>query len=867
MKSLEIRKKFFDFFIKHNHEKIESSSLIPAQDPTLLFTNAGMNQFKDLFLGNEKRNYKRATTVQKCVRAGGKHNDLDNVGFTKRHLTFFEMMGNFSFGDYFKKEAISYAWEFLTKDMHLDPKNMFVSVYQEDDESFKIWEDMGVPTERIYRFGKKDNFWQMGDTGPCGPCTEIFLDLRPEDKRHTLPTQEDFDSGIILEIWNNVFMQFDRQQDGTLVPLKQTGVDTGMGLERLTCVMQNVDSVYQTDIFIPLIHETEKLTGVDYSKSSSSIKAAFHVLADHIRSSSLIIADGGSPSNEGRGYVLRKIIRRAALFTQKLTAKNIFPDLAKKFISQMSPIYPELAINQTMIVNLLTSEIDQFANNLIRGQQILETYFKEADAKKIITGQQAFKLYDTYGFPLEVTILASEERGYTVDAQGFETFMEEQRLLSGKKMKSAQQELILPETIKTDFVGYTTTHISSEVIFILVDNQPVQTVKSGQDCWVITKVCPFFVATGGQVDDTGTVTIKGHSAPVDALQKLSNKTTIAFCITAPIDFSLGETIDQKVQTNLRTMTMNNHTATHMLQAALIELFGKQIKQSGSVVNPDYLRFDFTYHQNLTTAEIKQVEDRVNEKIRENIEVQVFETTYKKALEHGAIAIFGEKYNPENVRVVDIPHYSTELCGGTHVAATGAIGLFKITEMGALSAGNRRITAVTGIRALELMQENFNALKTLSQKFAVKPEEVLTALEKQDELLKITQLTVKSLKKQALQAELVLWAKNIKSINGVPFLFVKTADYNLDELRDAATQLQSKNPGFYIFIAEESEHKSSFYAALSADYSSKIDLKSFGLWLNETSGLKGGGKPGTLQGGGQAVAKDLETNIKDWISGN
>ncbi len=865
MNSLEIRKKFFDFFMKKNHEKIESSSLIPAQDPTLLFTNAGMNQFKDLFLGNETRSYKRATTIQKCVRAGGKHNDLDNVGFTKRHLTFFEMMGNFSFGDYFKKEAIAYAWEFLTKDMGLDPQNMFVSVYEEDNESFDIWEkEMGVPAQRIYRFGKKDNFWQMGDTGPCGPCTEIFLDLRPINERATLATQEDFDSGIILEIWNNVFMQFDRQDDGTLVPLKQTGVDTGMGLERLACVIQNVDSVYETDLFTYLIKETENLTGISYQKSTSEIKAAFHVLADHIRSSSLIIADGGSPSNEGRGYVLRKIIRRAALFTQKLTTQNIFPDLAKKFIEEMSTIYPELAVNQTMIVNLLTNEIDQFSNNLIRGQQILEAYFKEVSTTKIITGQHAFKLYDTYGFPLEVTILAAQERGYSVDSQGFEHYMEEQRRLSGKKMKSAQQELALPDHLKTDFVGYTTTHIQSEIVFILVDNKPTTTVKSGQKCWIITKVCPFFVATGGQVDDAGVIIIKGHTVPVKALQKLNNKNAIGIEITAPIDFEIGEIVDQKVETNLRTMTMNNHTATHMLQAALIELFGKQIKQSGSVVNADYLRFDFTYHQNLTTHEIKQIEEKVNEKIRENIALEIFETTYKNALERGVIAIFGEKYNPENVRVVDIPNFSAELCGGTHVSATGAIGIFKITEMSALSAGNRRIVALTGIRALELMQENFNTIKTLSQKFSVKPEEVGNAIDKQEELLHITELSLKSIKKQALHAQLVQWLSLITQVNGIPFLYMTTTNYILDELRDAVNYLQNKIPGFYIFINQDIIEKSSFYAALSSEYAQQIDLKVFSSWLHQNAGLKGGGKPGTLQGSGGKIPKDLEKEIQGWM---
>ena len=719
MKSLEIRKKFFDYFIKSGHQKVDSSSLIPAQDPTLLFTNAGMNQFKDCFLGGEKRSYTTAVTIQKCVRAGGKHNDLDNVGFTKRHLTFFEMMGNFSFGNYFKKEAIPFAWNFLTQDLGIDKNELYVSVYEEDDEAFEIWENIvGVPKERIYRFGKKDNFWQMGDTGPCGPCTEIFVDTRPASARTQLPTQQDFDNGSLLEVWNNVFMQYDRQEDGTLVPLKQTGVDTGMGLERITCVLQNVDNVYETDLFAATLAAIEQLTGITYKTASPDIKAAFNVLADHVRSTSLIIADGGSPSNEGRGYVLRKIIRRAALFAQKLSDKNIFPEVAHAFIQDMSSIYPELGINGKMIVNLLTNEIEQFSNNLVRGQTILQGYFKEQADNKTITGQQAFKLYDTYGFPLEVTILAAQEHGFAVDSEGFHNYMEEQRKLSGKKMKHAEKTVQLPETMTTTFVGYKRTAQESTVTGIIVNEQLQEMVDEGTECWVIIKETPFFASTGGQVDDQGWITAKAAQCAIHGLKKIDK--AIAAKIIAPADIMVGDTIAQQVDEPIRKMTMNNHTATHLLQAALIELLGKQVKQSGSVVEPEYLRFDFTYHKNLTIDEITHIENRVNEIIQADIPLDVFETTYKAALEKGAIAIFGEKYNPEQVRVVDVPGFSTELCGGTHVPSTGVIGAFKITDMGALSAGNRRVFAVTGPKAIELMQDNFNTVKVLSQEFKVKP---------------------------------------------------------------------------------------------------------------------------------------------------
>ncbi len=861
MKSSEIRKKFFDFFVKNGHEQIASSGLIPAQDPTLLFTNAGMNQFKDLFLGNEKRSYSRATTIQKCVRAGGKHNDLDNVGFTRRHLTFFEMMGNFSFNDYFKKEAIRFAWDLLTKEYKIDSKNMFVSVFKDDQESFDIWaKEIGVPENRIMRFDEKDNFWQMGDTGPCGPCTEIYIDLRPLEERSTAPSYDDFDKGRLLEIWNVVFMQYDRQISGEFKPLKHTGVDTGMGLERVTCILQNVDSVYKTDIFTPLIAEIEKLTGVNYAKSTPDTQAAFHVLCDHIRSTSLIIADGGSPSNEGRGYVLRKIIRRAALFAQKLTDKNIFPDLAKKFIAQMSPTYPELSVNQTMIVSILTTEIEQFAHNLIRGQQILQTYFKEQSKSKTITGEHAFKLYDTYGFPLEVTTLACQENGFAVDVAGFETCMEEQRKLSGKKMKSNTQTMELPDTMITKFVGYNETNSTSKIVGLVVDATLVKEVASGTDCTIITESTPFFAATGGQVDDQGTVTCDGKVTALLGLEKLNNGKAIGAHIIAPAKLKIGSSVELDVNKSARRMTMNNHTGTHLLQAALIELLGKQVKQSGSIVTPDYLRFDFTYHKNLTPEEITLVENRVNEKIMENIELRVFETTYKQALEAGVIAIFGEKYNPEKVRVVDVPGFSAELCGGTHVPDTGNIGSFKITEVSALSAGNRRIVAVTGPRSLELMQQNFNTVKAISQKFKVKPEEVLQTVEKQDLHLCEIQRQLKTAKKESMGGHVSEWLKNVDAINSVPFLFLLLENYAGDELKDVVTLLQQKQAGLFIAVSNAGD-KSSFYLALSPQHEKAIDLPALTAWLEKTAGLRGGGKNGTLQGGGPVVDKTLGAQIK------
>jgi alanyl-tRNA synthetase len=863
MKSLDIRKKFFDFFVKNNHEKVTSSSLIPAQDPTLLFTNAGMNQFKDCFLGIEKRSYTRAASIQKCVRAGGKHNDLDNVGFTKRHLTFFEMMGNFSFGDYFKKDAIAFAWNLLTKEYALDADDLYVSVYQDDDEAANIWEnDLGISKERIYRFGKKDNFWQMGDTGPCGPSSEIFYDTRPKNQREKPPTQEDFDSGILLEIWNLVFMQFEQQEDGSLTPLNQTGIDTGMGLERIACVLQGKDNVYETDLFVPLIKTIETITGRTYKSQDIQTKAAFHVLADHIRSSSLLIADGCSPSNEGRGYVLRKIIRRAALFAQKLSNENIFPKVAIAFIKEMAPIYPELKTNETMIVSLLTNEIEQFAQNLIKGQTILERFFEKQSKSKIISGEQAFKLYDTYGFPLEVTTLVAQENGFSIDSDGFEKAMAEQRVRSGKKNKATEKRIVLPDDIITEFVGYKQTEATSKIIGLLDNEKLIDSAKEGQEVWVITEHCPFFASTGGQVDDTCWITLEDKKSVVTGLKKIDN--AIAFKIKAPRALQKGQELLQFVDKQIRKKTMNNHTATHLLQAALIELLGKQIKQSGSVVDPDYLRFDFTYHQNLTPEQITWVENKVNAKIRENILVDVSETTYKKALDKGVIAIFGEKYNPECVRVIDVPGFSAELCGGTHVPSTGVIGAFKIIEMSALSAGNRRIFAVTGPKAIELMQENFNSIKTLSQEFKVKPEEVVATVQKQKEQLATYQTQLKSLKKELFKSHIPKWLEKIEEINSVPFLYLSLKNYAIDEMREITQQLQKQTPGFYMLISS-AEDKSSFIASLAPQYEETIDMKAFAKWLQESVGLRGGGKKGILQGGGPRVTQDLGPLIKKGLS--
>lgn len=850
MKSLELRKKFFDFFVQRGHEKVASSSLIPAQDPTLLFTNAGMNQFKDLFLGNEHRSYKRAVTIQKCVRAGGKHNDLENVGFTQRHLTFFEMMGNFSFGDYFKKEAIAYAWDFLTKDVGLDVQKLYVSVHFSDQESYDIWHhDMGLAKERIFKLGES-NFWQMGDVGPCGPCTEIFVDRGPgfgcgSDKCDLACGCDRF-----LEVWNNVFMQFNRQADGTDVLLKQTGVDTGMGLERLALIVQNKSSVFTTDLFDNIFKRIEKLTGHNYETANADIQAAFNVLGDHVRSSTFLIADGCAPSNEGRGYVLRKIIRRAALFAQKLTNENIFPQVALTLIDDMKQFYPELETSKDLIVSVLDTEIERFADNLVRGKRILQEYIARHGNTTMIDGMQAFMLYDTYGFPLEVTKLIALESGYTVDEVGFEQHMQQQRQRSGKKMKEvAGSANNLDATITTEFTGYQSLREQSEVVAILVDDASVQSVSGGSNCWIICKKSPFYVACGGQVNDQGFIAIADHQTPILDLKKVGD--AIAVQIHTPVEIKVGQTVVQQVDEFTRLQTMKNHTATHLLQAALQKLFGKTVKQAGSIVTPDYLRFDYTYHKALTAQEIQAVEDLVNQKIWENIGVTIKNTTYKDAVAGGVIAFFGDKYNPESVRAISVGDFSAELCGGTHVRATGDIGMFKIVEEVALAAGQRRMVALTGYKALAEFQQDFGIVKKLGQDFKVKSDQIFTFVDGLQNKIKEQQKETAALKSELMKLQVPQLLQQAKLIGQMPALILELKKVTIDDMRLMVQEMQKQKPGFYMLLSQLAD-KTMFVANVDKKYEQQVAFADLKAWLQKEYQLQGGGNNVMMQGGGPVV---------------
>lgn len=864
MDSLLIRKKFLDFFKEKNHTIVASSSLIPAEDPTLLFTNAGMNQFKDVFLGKEIRSYSRATSIQKCVRAGGKHNDLDQVGFTERHLTFFEMLGNFSFGDYFKQEAIAYAWEFLTQEVKLPTEKLYASVFREDQESYDIWHTtVGLPVDRIVRLDEKDNFWQMGDTGPCGPCTEIYLDHGKEVGCGSTTCQPGCDCARFIEIWNLVFMQYDRSIDGALTPLPKTGVDTGMGLERLCAVIQNKKTVFHIDSLYHLINKIEELSGTSYQKSDAKLQAAFHVLTDHVRSSSLLIADGCTPSNDGRGYVLRKIIRRAALFAQKISAEQtLFPAFAAAFIEQMKSIYPELETNKQLIITLLESEINRFATNLINGQAILQKYLREVTQQhaKTLSGEQAFTLYDTYGFPLELTELIAKEHGIAVDHQGFVDEMEQQRLQSGKKMKATALQEINVENLSTAFIGYQTTHCVSTIqLCVPVDDH----------YWISTEVSPFYVESGGQVNDQGYVIINKQIFAVADLKKAGQTFNPAILVKIPNTtiegnpaqvIKVGDQAECIVNQETRIDTVRNHTATHMLQAALLQVLGSHIKQAGSVVHPDYLRFDFTHHKAVSPEEITKIEDLINAKIQEDIALSVRNTTLKDAKEHGVISFFAEKYNPESVRVVSIPGFSQELCGGTHASSTGIIGCLKIISETALSTGVRRIVAVTGPQALKTFQRSFTLVKTLSEQYKVKPEEVLDAIHATQADLQQARKTIKQLNQRYYQCMIPTWLQEITTSTKVPFLYLELDECSADDLKSIATTLAQHKPGLYFMLSKQGQNRFIMMTYLSKECSAQIQLTELASWLQQHHHIKSGGSATLLQGGGTNIPTQLKHDL-------
>jgi alanyl-tRNA synthetase len=853
---------FLKFFADRGHTIVASSSLVPHNDPTLLFTNAGMNQFKDCFLGQEKRAYVRAATSQKCVRAGGKHNDLENVGRTARHHTFFEMLGNFSFGDYFKKEAIAYAWELLTVELGIDKSRLYVSVYTDDDEAADIWhEQEGVPRERIFRF-EEDNFWSMGDTGPCGPCSEIFFDNGPEVGCGAADCTVGCDCDRYMEVWNNVFMQFDRQPDGELVPLPKPAVDTGMGLERITTVMQGVQSNYDTDLLRDIIGYIEQLSGKRYGANPDD-DVSMRVMADHSRATAFLIADGVMPSNEGRGYVLRRIMRRAMRHAKMLCfADPVLYKTAGFVLDFMAGAYPQEAGRKSFVAKIVEKEEERFIQTLDNGLRILNEEVARLHQKqsKIIPGELLFKLYDTYGFPTDLTADIVEADGFTIDEAGFRNCMDEQRQKAREHWKGSGEEAIeavyrelVEQDITVEFSGYQELQSTSRITVILHDGEQVSQAGAGERIEVITAATPFYGESGGQVGDLGTISAPGLEIEITETRKPLKNLIVHVGQVVNGTLQIGQEVELKVDTAARQATALNHTATHILHAVLVEVLGDHVKQAGSLVTPERLRFDFSHFSAITPAELRRIEKEVNRRIRENRAVETREMAADEAIAAGATALFGEKYG-ERVRVVNLGDFSMELCGGTHTAAAGDIGLFKIVQEAGIAAGVRRIEAVTGTRALELVQQQEEAIGRIAG--LVKSDRphleqrLAKMVDRQRELER--ELATLESRLKAGQADDILGL--VKEIGGIKLLAAEVDSTDAKGLREMADKLRDKLGSGVIAIGCPHEGKVNLLVAVTADLTERLHAgKLVGALAAEVGG-RGGGRPDLAQAGGSQPEK-------------
>jgi len=861
MTSNELRQAFLDFFHDHGHEVVASSPLVPGNDPTLLFTNAGMVQFKDVFTGDDKRSYKTAVSSQRCVRAGGKHNDLENVGYTARHHTFFEMLGNFSFGDYFKREAIQYAWDFLTKTLELPEERLWVTVFREDDEAADIWlSEMKVSPERFTRMGEKDNFWAMGDTGPCGPCSEIFFDHGP-DVPGGPPGSPDEDGDRYVEVWNLVFMQFDRAADGTMTPLPAPSVDTGMGLERIAAVMQGVHSNYQIDLFAHVIQAAADVLGVRNEGQSS-----LNVIADHIRACSFLIVDGVLPGNEGRGYVLRRIVRRAVRHGKKLGMDDLFfHKLVAPLVQEMGEAYPELAKAQAHVEKVLAKEEARFAETLDQGMEILEAAIADLDGKRL-PGDVVFKLYDTYGFPVDLTADIARERDLEIDQQGFEAAMEGQR----ERARAASKFSIagsdgLKTDAKTEFLGYAGTEASCEIVALFRDGKAVDELATGDDGAVILASTPFYAESGGQIGDTGILVDEGKLFRVDDTQK-SGDANVQFGTVEQGTLKVGDSVEAVVDADRRQAIRLNHTATHLMHAALRQVLGDHVAQKGSMVAPDRLRFDFSHYEGVTAEQLQEIEDLVNDEIRRNVAAETRLMTYDDAIESGAVALFGEKYG-DKVRVLSLGDFSVELCGGTHVDRTGDIGVFKITHEGGVASGVRRIEAMTGAGALEWIDTNQRALSDLAGMLRSTPDQ---AAAKVEQLLKQN----KELEKKLATAKHALITgqgsdqdDNVREIAGIKVLVSRMDGVDAKSMRDAVDRAKDKLQNAIVVFASVDDGKVRLAAGVTKNNTNKIKAGDLIKPIAEQVGGKGGGRPDFAQAGGNDPSKlDQALNsVPDWVA--
>jgi len=868
MKSAEIRQAFLEFFREQEHEIVSSSSLLPGNDPTLLFTNAGMVQFKDVFLGQEKRGYHRATTSQRCVRAGGKHNDLENVGYTARHHTFFEMLGNFSFGDYFKREAIRFAWDFLTNRLGLPEEKLWVTVFEDDDEAADIWlKEMGVSAERFSRLGEKDNFWAMGDTGPCGPCTEIFYDHGDEVPGGP-PGSPNEDGDRYIEIWNLVFMQFNRSADGTMSPLPKPSVDTGMGLERIAAVMQGVHSNYEIDLFQHIIQETARITGAEDMGSKS-----LNVIADHIRSCAFLVLDGVIPSNEGRGYVLRRIIRRAIRHGHKLGMNEpFFHKLVAPLADVMGEAYPELVNEKGRVEQALLAEEKQFSRTLDNGMTILEKAITELTGETI-PGDTVFRLYDTYGFPVDLTADIARERGLSLDMDGFDSEMARQKAQarSASHFESAEA-LDIELDHDTGFVGYDNDESAATILGLFKDSKPVDSLLEGETGIVLLDSTPFYGESGGQAGDTGSLQAENSLFVVRDTRKQGGQ----FLHIGSVEqgkLTKGLTVNGKINSGQRRATMLNHSATHLMHAALRKVLGDHVQQKGSLVNAKYLRFDFSHNQPLTDKELRQVENLVNRQVLENAEVTKELMSMDAAKERGAMALFGEKYGDE-VRVVSMgaltesgSEFSIELCGGTHVNRTGDIGLFKILQESGIAAGVRRIEAVTGNTALAQMQQNEDRLKEIANQVKTSPELVVDRVGQLSAANKQLEKELAQLKARLASSAGTDLASQAEEINGVKILAAVVEGVDAKALRDTTDQLKNKLGSAVVVLGTVNDEKVSLVAGVTKDLTDRIKA---GDVVNEVArkvGGKGGGRPDMAMAGGNSpgALPDAISSIKQYVT--
>ncbi len=866
----EIRQAFLDFFHSKGHQVVASSSLVPNNDPTLLFTNAGMNQFKDVFLGLDKRNYSRATTSQRCVRAGGKHNDLENVGYTARHHTFFEMLGNFSFGDYFKHDAIQFAWELLTGEnwFALPKERLWVTVYETDDEAYEIWEkEVGIPRERIIRIGDNkgapyasDNFWQMGDTGPCGPCTEIFYD-HGDHIWGGPPGSPEEDGDRYIEIWNIVFMQFNRQADGTMEPLPKPSVDTGMGLERIAAVLQHVNSNYEIDLFRTLIEAVAKVTGAtDLSNKS------LRVIADHIRSCAFLVADGVLPSNENRGYVLRRIIRRAVRHGNMLGAKEtFFYKLVGPLIEVMGSAGEELKRQQAQVEQVLKTEEEQFARTLERGLALLDEELAKLQGDTL-DGETAFRLYDTYGFPVDLTADVCRERNIKVDEAGFEAAMEEQRRRARDASGfGADYNAMIRVDSASEFKGYDHLELNGKVTALFVDGKAVEAIDAGQEAVVVLDQTPFYAESGGQVGDKGELKGAGFTFAVDDTQKYGQAIGHLGKLSAGA-LQVGDAVQADVDEARRARIRLNHSATHLMHAALRQVLGAHVAQKGSLVSDKVLRFDFSHNEAMKPSEIREVEDLVNAQIRRNLPIETHIMDLEAAKAKGAMALFGEKYD-ERVRVLSMGNFSTELCGGTHATRTGDIGLFRIISESGTAAGVRRIEAVTGEGAMatvhaqsDRLNDIAHLLKGDSQNLG---DKVRAVLERTRQLEKELQ----QLKDQAAAQESANLSSKAVDLNGVKLLVSELAGIEPKMLRTMVDDLKNQLGSTVIVLATVVEGKVSLIAGVSKDVTDRVKAGELIGMVAQQVGGKGGGRPDMAQAGGTdaAALPAALASVQGWVS--